>query len=119
MNFLLTESLLRYHNFYGDNTRVEYPTGSGRKLCLAEVAYELNTRMVTLFLPDVKGRRPCHGNQEIFYKDPHWKNLILFYEYFHGETGEGLGASHQTGWTALVASCLDDIGTKREASSVH
>eukprot|EP01118_Nematostelium_gracile_P012505 TRINITY_DN4575_c0_g1_i1.p1 TRINITY_DN4575_c0_g1~~TRINITY_DN4575_c0_g1_i1.p1 ORF type:complete len:121 (+),score=25.93 TRINITY_DN4575_c0_g1_i1:99-461(+) len=113
MNFLLMECLQRYHNFYGHGTQIQCPTGSGKMLCLAEVGYELNTRLVSLFLPDENGARPCHGPNKIWL-EPHWKEHVLFYEYFHGETGEGLGASHQTGWTALVANCLDEIGIKRE-----
>eukprot|EP01119_Soliformovum_irregulare_P004125 TRINITY_DN15140_c0_g1_i4.p1 TRINITY_DN15140_c0_g1~~TRINITY_DN15140_c0_g1_i4.p1 ORF type:complete len:343 (-),score=125.52 TRINITY_DN15140_c0_g1_i4:189-1217(-) len=114
MNFLLIESLGRIHNFYGDEMKVEYPTGSGKEVCLEDVAYDLNSRLVKLFLPDENGRRPCHGNDENFRKDPNYKDLIYFYEYFHGDSGAGLGASHQTGWTALVACCLDEIGRQRE-----
>jgi len=113
MNFLLIEALERYHNFYGKNMIGEFPTGSGDVKDLSEVAYDLNTRLVSMFLPDKEGRRPCHGEDKKFAEDPHWKNLVLFYEYFHGDSGKGLGANHQTGWTALAAVCLDDIGRKR------
>ena len=109
LNYLLIEALERYHHFYGDNLRVECPTGSGHLMNLQQVAQELNRRLARIFLPDEKGRRPCHGPDERFATDPHWRNLILFHEYFHGETGRGLGASHQTGWTALVARCLGDL----------
>src|SRR5690554_3647908 len=112
MNFLLIESLYRIHNFYGEEFKVEFPTGSGNKMCLEDVAMQLSSRLVKMFLPDEKGRRPCHGNNEAFAKDPHWKDLLLFHEYFHGDSGEGLGSSHQTGWTALVAVCLDGKGSR-------
>jgi hypothetical protein len=107
VNYLLIEALERYHHFYGDTLRVECPTGSGRLMNLAEVACELGARLTRLFLPDAQGRRPCHGNQGLFAGDPHWQDLILFYEYFHGDNGRGVGASHQTGWTALVVRLLE------------
>jgi hypothetical protein len=107
VNYLLIEALERYHHFYGDGLRVECPTGSGRSRNLAEVACELAARLTRLFLPDGQGRRPCHGSDHRFAEDPHWRDLILFYEYFHGDDGRGLGASHQTGWTALVARLLE------------
>jgi hypothetical protein len=109
VNFLLIESLERYHQFYGDTFKVECPTGSGVMMNLEEVALELMKRHIKLFEPDAKGHRPCHGQDERFRSDPHWKDLILFYEYFHGETGQGLGASHQTGWTALAARMLERL----------
>ncbi|HUB06436.1 MAG TPA: glucosidase [Myxococcales bacterium] len=106
INYLLIEALDRYHHFYGDGLRVECPTGSGRLMNLHEVAQELAARLVNLFLPDASGRRACHGDDPRFASDPAWKELLLFHEYFDGETGRGLGASHQTGWTALVTRCL-------------
>jgi hypothetical protein len=109
MNYLLIEALERYHYFYGDTLRVECPTGSGHQMNLQQVARELAGRLARLFLPDEHGRRPCHGDDARFATDPHWRDLVLFYEYFHGETGRGLGASHQTGWTALVTRCLEDL----------
>ncbi|PYS90099.1 MAG: glucosidase [Acidobacteria bacterium] len=109
VNYLLIEALQRYHHFYGDDFRVECPTGSGRMLTLAEVAQELNRRLARIFIPDDKGHAPWQGDDARFARDPHWRELVLFHEYFHGETGRGLGASHQTGWTALVARCLDDL----------
>jgi hypothetical protein len=116
MNYLLIEALERYHYFYGDTLRVECPTGSGRLLNLQEVARDLSSRLAQIFLPDEYGRRPCHGDDGRFATDPHWRELVLFHEYFHGETGRGLGASHQTGWTALVTCCLEDLaqGTRHE-----
>jgi len=106
LNYLLIQSLRRYHSFYGSSVRVECPTGSGRFLGLDEVATELAMRLSRLFLPDARGRRPCHGDDARFASDPAFKSLVTFYEYFHGDDGRGLGASHQTGWTALCASCL-------------
>src|SRR5262249_48117119 len=106
VNYLLIEALERYHHFYGDSLRVECPTGSGPLMNLAEVASELATRLKRIFMPDAQGRRPCHGNERRFADNPHWKDVLLFYEYLHGDNGCGVGASHQTGWTALVARLL-------------
>ena len=107
MNYLIIEALERYHHFYGDDLRVECPVGSGRSLNLREVAEEIARRVVRLFVPAGDGRRPCHGETGCFATDPHWRDLVLFPEYFDGDTGRGLGASHQTGWTALVINCLE------------
>jgi hypothetical protein len=104
MNILLIRALLNLHGYHGPDFTVECPTGSGRQLNLYEVAREISDRLTATFLPDTDGHRPVHGAQTVFAKDPHWKNLILFYEYFHGDNGAGLGASHQTGWTGLVAA---------------
>jgi len=108
INYLLIEALERYHHFYGPEFTIEYPTGSGRQQTLAAVAGDLERRLIALFLPDAQGRRPCHGGDSRFATDPHWRDLILFHEYFHAETGRGCGASHQTGWTALVLRFLRD-----------
>ncbi len=108
LNFLLIESLERYHHFYGDAFTMEFPTGSGRRLTLAAIARELSQRLTGLFLRNGGGRRPALGLEPRFVSDPHWRELLWFHEYFHGETGEGLGASHQTGWTALVAKLITD-----------
>jgi len=109
LNYLIVESLGRYHEFYGERFRIECPTGSGNLMTLAQVADEIKRRLLKLFLPDEKtGRRPCHGEHPFYNDDPHWKEHLLFHEYFNAETGQGLGASHQTGWTALVASLLCD-----------
>src|SRR5438445_10179261 len=113
INYLLIEALERYHHFYGDGLRVECPTGSGRLMSLEQVARELGRRLAKIFLADGDGRRPCHGDDSRFSSDPHWRNLLLFHEYFHGDTGRGLGASHQTGWTALVARHIIDLGRAR------
>jgi hypothetical protein len=114
VNFLLIEALERYHHFYGDHLQVECPTGSGRKMNLAQVAREISRRLVSLFLPDSTGRRPCHGDDPRLASDPHWRDLLFFHEYFHGDTGQGLGANHQTGWTALVTRLLDELSQKRD-----
>ncbi|MBI5361761.1 MAG: glucosidase [Planctomycetes bacterium] len=107
VNYLIVEALERYHHFYGDDLKVEYPRGSGRMAALDEVARDLSSRLTRLFLPDAEGHRPAHGRDARYRDDPHWKDLVLFYEYFHGDDGRGLGASHQTGWTALVASLME------------
>jgi hypothetical protein len=113
LNFLLIEALERYHYFYGTELRVELPTGSGRWVDLGEVACELSRRICGMFLPDRAGRRPCHGDNARFSGDGRWRDLLLFHEYFHGEDGRGLGASHQTGWTALVVRLLEDLAQSR------
>jgi hypothetical protein len=113
INFLLIEALERYAHFYADSLTVECPTGSGNHMTLDQVARELATRLTRLFLPDATGTRPCHGGDERYATDPAWKDLVLFHEYFHAETGRGVGASHQTGWTALVASLLDGLAHER------
>jgi hypothetical protein len=113
LNFLLIESLERYHHFYGDALRVECPTGSGHMRTLSEVASELSRRLGSLFLPDENGERPCHAHELRYAQDPHFKDLVLFYEYFHGDSGRGCGAPHQTGWTALAATCLEDVAKRR------
>lgn len=106
INYLIVESLERYHHFYGDDFKVECPTGSGNFMNLQKVADEIAHRLVSLFLEEKDGKRPCHGQVDLYSSDPNWKDLVLFYEYFHGETGRGCGASHQTGWTGIVARML-------------
>ncbi len=106
LNYLILEGLRRFHAHLGDDFRVECPTGSGRNLTLLEVADELRRRLVSLFVNDPSGRRPVFGDEPLFQRDPVWHGLIPFHEYFHGETGKGLGASHQTGWTGLVADLI-------------
>jgi hypothetical protein len=108
VNFLLIESLRRYHAHFGDGFQVECPAGSGRLRTLGEAADELAVRLTRIFLADPSGRRPCHGEDNPYVEDPSWRDLILFHEYFHGDTGRGCGASHQTGWTALVSTLLCD-----------
>jgi hypothetical protein len=113
LNYLLVEALERYHHFYGDGFTVEYPTGSGRRATLLEVSRDLSRRLASIFLPDPTGRRPCHGDDRRYVDDPAWRDLVLFHEYFHGDTGRGLGASHQTGWTALALRCIEDQARER------
>jgi Mannosylglycerate hydrolase MGH1-like glycoside hydrolase domain len=117
MNYLLIEALERYHLFYGDTLKVECPTGSGRMMTLGEVAQEIGRRLTALFLPGDQGRRPCHGEEPRFIDDPNFRDLVLFYEYFHGDTGRGLGASHQTGWTALVSKLFEAESKTKSAAA--
>jgi hypothetical protein len=104
------EALQKFHHYYGDAAKVECPKGSGNKMTLWEVAAEVSHRLGRLFLRDESGRRPSLKNMEQFANDRHWKDLLLFHEYFNGDTGAGLGAIHQTGWTALVAKLLQQNG---------
>ena len=110
VNALLIRALLHFYTFYGDAFRVECPTGSGRTMNLFEVAKELSARLTRIFLRDERGRRPVYGGTEKFQADPHWRDLILFFEYFHGDNGAGIGASHQTGWTGLIAALIQLFG---------
>ena len=110
VNYLLIESLQKFHHFYGDSLKIPFPTGAVEVLSLWDVSAELSRRLTRLFLRDGNGRRPVYGSTEKFQQDPHWRNLLLFYEYFHGDNGAGIGASHQTGWTALVAKLLQQSG---------
>ena len=107
INYLILESLRVYHLFYGEALRVEFPTRSGHWMTLGEAARNLAHRLQSLFLPDAAGRRPCNGTEQRYAGDPHWKDLLLFNEYFHADTGRGCGASHQTGWTALIADLMN------------
>ncbi|HEY0480428.1 MAG TPA: glucosidase [Kofleriaceae bacterium] len=113
VNYLIIEGLKRYHHFYGDELTVECPTGSGHRMHLGEVAQELERRLVSLFMPDARGHRPCHGGAARYAADPAFRDLVLFYEYFDGDTGRGLGASHQTGWTALAANLIERVAATR------
>ncbi|MEM6426972.1 MAG: glucosidase, partial [Cyanobacteria bacterium P01_D01_bin.128] len=110
VNFLLIESLQKFHHYLGDDFTVEHPTGSGQQKTLWEVALDLERRLVNTFLVNQSGDRPVYGGLTPFQRDPHWQNLILFYEYFHGDNGAGIGASHQTGWTGLVAKLIQQVG---------
>ncbi|MDX1665557.1 MAG: hypothetical protein R3272_17345, partial [Candidatus Promineifilaceae bacterium] len=106
LNYLMIESLQKYHHYYGDHLQVQMPAGTGEPMNLHQVAAALSERLVRLFLAGKDGRRPVYGDDELFQENPHWRNYVLFYEFFHGDNGRGLGASHQTGWTALVAKLL-------------
>ena len=110
INFLLIESLQKFHEYFGEALKLEHPTGSGRELSLGEVASDLSRRLISLFLRNEKQKRPIFGGQRVLQEDPHWQDLILFHEYFHGDNGAGLGASHQTGWTGLVADLIQQSG---------
>src|SRR5208283_5394362 len=112
VNFLLVEALQRFHYYLGDDFKVECPTGSGQYLTLWDVAAEISRRLSSIFLSNEEGRRPVFGEYRKFQNDENWRDLILFHEYFHGDTGTGIGASHQTGWTALVAKLLQQSGEK-------
>ncbi len=110
VNYLIIESLQKFHHFLGDGYKVEFPTGSGKPETLWDVAGDLSRRLTRIFLKDDSGRRPVFGGSETFQTDPHWKDYVLFYEYFHGDNGAGIGASHQTGWTGLVAKLIQQSG---------
>ena len=110
VNYLLIESLQKFHFFLGDHYKVEYPFGSGRRATLYEVATELSRRLIGIFLRDNQGKRPVFGGEQKFHGDPHWRDHLLFYEYFPGYDGAGVGASHQTGWTGLVAKLIQQSG---------
>ena len=106
VNYLIIESLQKFHHYYGDDFKVECPTGSGTYLTILQVAEELTRRLTRLFLPDAQGKRPIYGQYPKLRDDPHFRDYVTFYEYFHGDSGRGVGASHQTGWTALIAKLL-------------
>jgi hypothetical protein len=111
VNGLIVRGLLQYFQYYGKDFTVECPTGSGRLMNLYEVAEEISRRLASIFLRNKDGRRPVYGGTRKFQEDPHWRDLILFYEYFHGDNGAGLGASHQTGWTGIVARLMHLFGS--------
>ena len=119
INVMLIRALITHYRYYGDDLRVECPTGSGTMMTLFEVAQELTRRLTTTFLRDPDGRRPVYGATRLFQEDPHWRDLVLFYEYFHGDNGAGLGASHQTGWTGLVARLIQAFGQLDAASVLN
>ncbi len=110
VNFLMIESLQKFHYYFGDDLMVDFPTGSGKKMSLGDIAAELSRRLSRMFLKNEEGRRPVFGANDKFQTDPNFRDYILFNEYFNGDTSEGLGASHQTGWTALVAKLLQQSG---------
>jgi hypothetical protein len=119
LNFLLVESLQKFHHYLGNDFKVEFPTGSGDMTTLWDVAGELSRRMTNIFLRDEKGQRPVFGNLEKFQTDPHWRDLLLFHEYFHGDSGLGVGASHQTGWTGVVTKLMQQSGEFREGKKTE
>jgi hypothetical protein len=102
---------VNYYAYYGDAFSVECPTGSGQRMNLFQVAEEIGRRLVNIFLKNSQGRRPVYGDTRKFQEDPHWRDLVLFYEYFHGDNGAGLGASHQTGWTGIIARAMHFFAT--------
>ncbi len=110
INYLLIETLERYHHFYDGRFTMEFPTGSGKQMTLLEIAQQLALRLSAVFAIDENGHRPCFGDNFRYAKDPHWKDCVLFHEYYHGEVGCGLGANHQTGWTSLITRCLGIVG---------
>lgn len=114
VNYLLIESLQKFHYYVGDDFKVEFPSRSGNMLTLWDVAAELSRRLTRIFLRDESGQRPVYHGLEKFQRDPHWADLIMFHEYFHGDTGAGVGASHQTGWTGLVTKLLQQSGEPRK-----
>jgi len=114
VNYLMIESLQKHHHYYGESLRVAMPTGSGHYVTLGDVATELSQRLTKIFLRDSNGKRAVYGGSDLFQNDPHWRDHILFYEYFHGDGGAGIGASHQTGWTALVAKLIQQSGGDEE-----
>jgi len=114
VNILIIRALLHLYLFYGDDFKIECPTGSGKQMNLFQVSQEIATRLESIFLRDKDGRRPVYGGTTKFQNDPHWRDHILFYEYFHGDNGAGLGASHQTGWTGLVSVLISLFGRFNE-----
>jgi len=111
VNGLIVRALLQYYTYYGDDFKIECPTGSRRLMTLYQVAEEVSRRLVSTFLRDEKGERPVYGGSRKFQDDPHWRDLLQLYEYFHGDTGQGVGASHQTGWTGIVARIMHLFAT--------
>jgi hypothetical protein len=111
VNALIIRALLNYYSYFGNDFTVECPTGSGRHMNLYQVGAEISRRVGNIFLKDRDGRRPVYGGTNKFQEDPHWRDLLLFYEYFHGDNGAGLGASHQTGWTGLIARAMHLFAT--------
>ncbi|MGH7757427.1 MAG: hypothetical protein ACREM8_14240, partial [Vulcanimicrobiaceae bacterium] len=119
LNYLIIEALQKFDYYYGDELKIECPTGSGNRLTLWEIGEEISRRLISIFARDPAGKRPVFGDRARFNADPHWRDLVPFHEYFHGETGAGLGASHQTGWTALVAKLIQQFAEYSGQSGVH
>ena len=110
VNMLILRALLQYYFYYGKSFTIECPTGSGKQMNLYEVAEEIGRRLSSIFLKDEEGKRPVHGASQKFHIDPHWRDYPLFYEYFHGDSGAGVGASHQTGWSGAIARIIQLFG---------
>jgi len=119
INLLIIRALLHYYLYYGDDFTIECPTGSGHRMTLFEVAKEISDRLISVFRRDMYGHRPVYGGMAIFQDDPHWRDLLLFHEYFHGDNGAGIGASHQTGWTGAVARLIQLFGSIGPAEMLH
>ncbi|MFM8260582.1 MAG: hypothetical protein ACKN83_12320, partial [Vulcanococcus sp.] len=116
VNYMIIRALLVYFTYYGNNFKIECPTGSGQMVNLYEVAEQLAHRLASIFTRNAKGLRPVFGSQQTFQHDPHWRDYLLFYEYFHGDNGAGIGASHQTGWSALVANLIHFFAANTQES---
>ena len=114
VNYITIQAIRKFGEFYGNDLMVECPTGSGNKMNLIQVADEITRRLISLFKKDEKGKRSFHGDHNWFYQRPGNEHLLLFYEFFHGDKGHGLGASHQTGWTSLIAELVRSLGDKKE-----
>jgi hypothetical protein len=119
VNYLLIEALQKFHHYYGDDFKVECPTGSGKYLTICEVANELCRRLTRIFVRDADGRRAVFGGNQKLQTDPHFRDYVLFHEYFHGDNGRGVGASHQTGWTGLIAKLLQPRKEEKPAERCH
>ncbi len=119
VNVLIIRALMHYYSYYGDNFKIECPTGSGNSMNLFEVAREIANRLTRIFLRDELGRRPAYGGTDTFQHDPWWRDNVLFHEYFHGDNGAGIGASHQTGWTGCVANLIEIFGKLDAETFLH
>jgi len=119
INLLIVRALLTYYLYYGDDFTIECPTGSGQQMTLYQVAREISDRLISIFRRDETGRRPVYGGMTTFQDDPHWRDLLLFHEYFHGDNGAGIGASHQTGWTGAVARLVQLFGSTGPTECLH
>jgi hypothetical protein len=119
VNALIIRALLQYYTYFGDDFKVECPTGSGRQMNLYQVAEEIARRLTNIFLKDKDGRRPVYGGTAKFQEDPHWRDCLSFFEYFHGDNGAGLGANHQTGWTGIVARMMHLFATTSPEQALH
>jgi hypothetical protein len=118
VNVLLIRGLITFYDYFGDTFTIECPTGSGQQMTLWQVAEEISHRLSSIFLRDAEGRRPVFGETDTFQANPHWRDYVLFYEYFHGDNGAGIGASHQTGWTGTIAELLRRFGTTKVAEPI-